>query len=223
MKMGAMFEWWVQTVFDHPVTEPEWYWDQEFESLWEALDLTDALTVRYLTRVFLEPELLKRYSLEQVAQGIWFLIGEASPGKQGYALISPRVVLGERVACIQAMAEFFRNFAAPAAPGPADTECDPFHGACFMWWDLLWHTFPMEGGVRGGGPELHWTCLQVMTEILDLPSELCQVSALHGLNHWHLQYASQVEQIVDAFLGKTIGLTPRVLDYASKVRLGLSM
>jgi hypothetical protein len=25
MKMGAMFERWVQTVFDHPVTEPEWF------------------------------------------------------------------------------------------------------------------------------------------------------------------------------------------------------
>jgi hypothetical protein len=221
--MSATFGQWVQTVFDHPVSEPEWYWNEEFESRWEVLDLTDALTVRYLTRIFMRPELLNRYSLEQVAQGIWFLIGESSPGKQGYALISPELVLGERVACIQAMAEFFRSFVAPAVREPADTEFDPFQGACFMWWDLLWHTFPTNGGMPGGEPELHWTCLKVMSEILDLPSELCQLSALHGLNHWHLQYANQVKQIVDAFLDKTIGLTPRVLDDASKARLGLSM
>jgi len=98
--MSATFEQWVQTVFDHPVSEPEWYWDEEFELLWEVLDLTDALTVRYLTRIFLRPEPLNRYSLEQVGQGI-----------------------------------------------------------C---------------GVPGGEPELHWTCLEVMTKILDLPSELAK-------------------------------------------------
>ena len=86
--MSATFEQWVQTVFDHPVSEPEWYWDEEFEPLWKVLDLTDALTVRYLTRIFLRPEPLNRYSLDQVAQGIWFLIGESSPGQQGYSLIS---------------------------------------------------------------------------------------------------------------------------------------
>jgi hypothetical protein len=92
MKMSATFEQWAQTAFDHPFAEPEWYWDQGFESLWEALGLTDALTVRYLTRVFLEPELLKRYSLEQVAQGIWFLIGEAQARLRPH---QPRSSLGK--------------------------------------------------------------------------------------------------------------------------------
>jgi hypothetical protein len=162
-------------------------------------------------------------TFEQVAQGIWFLIGEASPGKQGYALISRGVVLEKRLACIEAMAEFFSKLCCACSSRASRHRVRPFHVAYFMWWDLLWHTFPMNGRVRGGGPELHRTCLKVMTEILDLPSALCQFSALHGLNHWHLQYASQVEPIVDTFLGKTIGLTPRVLDYASKARLGLSM
>jgi hypothetical protein len=220
--MSVTFEQWVQNVFDHPVREPEWYWDEDFDVLWESLGLSDALTVRYLTRIFLEPYRLKRYSLDQVGQGIWFLIGESSPGEPGYALLRPEVALPERLACIQAMAEFFRNFVMPAAPGPADTNSDPFHSACFMWWDLFWHTFTDEEQ-RAGTPELHRTCLKVLTEILNLPSELCRLSALHGLNHWHShpRYAEKVEQIVDAFLGKTPDLTPSVLEYAQKARLGL--
>jgi len=52
----AAFEQWVQAVFDHPPKEPEWYWDEDFDSLWDSVGLSDAVTVTYLTRLFLEPE-----------------------------------------------------------------------------------------------------------------------------------------------------------------------
>ena len=51
--MSVTFEQWVETVFDHPVHKPEWYWDDGFDLLWESLGLFDVLTVRYLTRLFL--------------------------------------------------------------------------------------------------------------------------------------------------------------------------
>jgi hypothetical protein len=59
-----------------------------------------------------------------------------------------------------------------------------------------------------------------MTEILKLSSDLCRLSALHGLNHWHERHADQVEQIVDNFLNETTDLTPRVLEYATIARVG---
>jgi hypothetical protein len=58
-----------------------------------------------------------------------------------------------------------------------------------------------------------------MAEVLDLPAELYQISALHGLGHRHHQ---RVEQIIDDFLAaKRAAFTPRVLEYASQTRLGL--
>ena len=69
------FDDWVEAVFAHPTSEPEWYWDKDFDEYWDALGLSDALTVEYMTRLFLDPSQLKRYSLGQVAQAIWFLIG----------------------------------------------------------------------------------------------------------------------------------------------------
>lgn len=217
--MPIAFEEWVQTCFDHPFTEPEWFWGDGFDSLWESLGLSELVAVNYLTRLFLEPQHLKPYSLKQVAQGIWFLVAETSPSQSSYALLRPYIALRERLACIQSMTEFFRNFVAPAAPGPADTESDEFHGVCYMWWDLLWHTFASADG-REGEPELHQTCMEVMSAVLELPSELCRLSALHGLNHWHRDFREEVEQVIDAFLANASDITPGISEYASKARTG---
>lgn len=59
-----------------------------------------------------------------------------------------------------------------------------------------------------------------MANILTIPSELCQLSALHGLNHWHLHHAQKVEQIVDDFLQGPLSLRNRIIEYAAEARLG---
>ena len=219
-KVTAQFEQWIRAAFDHPPKEPEWYWDEDFDSFWDSIGLSEAVTVSYLTRLFLEPNHLKPYSLPQVAQGIWFLIGGSSPSKACYGLINPGIALGERVPCIRAMAEFFRNFVAPATHGPAETDSDPFHGACYMWWDILpfrpWRGEPLEGE-----PDVHNACVNAMTEILQLPSDVCRISALHGLNHWQEHYTEQVERVIDSFLRNATEIVPRIREYAMQARAGL--
>ena len=215
--MSVTFEDWVRTVFDHLAQGPEWYWDPGFAEFWETLEISDPLTVNYLTRLFLDSSQLKPYSLQQVAQGIWFLIGDSSPAQPSHTLLQPEVHLQERVACIQAMSHFFRSFVAPAAPGTAEIDSDPFHIACYMWWDI----FPSFGGTQSGEPEIHQACLEVMEEVLPLPSELCQISALHGLNHWHLHYAAETQRIIDQFLANGSAITPRVREYALHARRGM--
>jgi hypothetical protein len=56
--------------------------------------------------------------------------------------------------------------------------------------------------------------------VLSLPSELCQLSALHGLNHWRLHHGSHVEQTIDAFLAATAGVSPLIREYAAAARAG---
>src|SRR5207248_8397337 len=217
----ATFDQWLTAAFDHPVQKREWYWDEDFDTYWDRLQLSDAVTVEYMTNLFLAPDQLKRYSLEQVAQGIWFLIGESSPRKSAYALLNAEVPLDERVDCIRAVANFFRIFVVPLAPSRANEQNDHFQEACFMWWDIFpTHGGPIYGNNTGGEPELHVACLNTMAEILSIRSELCQLSALHGLNHWHSSYGEKVEEIVDTFLVKTVGLTTRIIEYAGKARVG---
>ena len=90
------------------------------------------------------------------------------------------------------MREFFRSFVAPATPGLADTNSDPFHGVCYMWWDIL-SLRPFRGDSPVGEPELHDACLKAMSEILELRSDVCRISALHGLNHWQENYRDTIE------------------------------
>ena len=92
--MSGTFEQWLQASFDHvpPTTlkEQDWYWDEGFESFWDPLCITDVVAVRYMTRLFLKSGCLNVYSLEQVAEGIWFLIGGSSPSKSSQALFESR-------------------------------------------------------------------------------------------------------------------------------------
>jgi hypothetical protein len=88
-----------------------------------------------------------------------------------------------------------------------------------MWWDI----FPTYGCSNAEEPKLHSACLETMAEILTIPSELCQLSALHGLNHWHLHHAEKVEALVDEFLQQAHGLTPRIIEYAAIARSGRAL
>src|SRR5579864_7150522 len=115
--MSATFEQWLEFVFSNPVRKREWYWDEDFDSRWEALELADTLIVQYVTRLFGEPEILKPYSLDQVEQGLWFLVGDASPGGSSKTLLRREAALLDRVACIHAMSSFFRNFVLAVTPG----------------------------------------------------------------------------------------------------------
>jgi len=245
--MSATFEQWLEFVFNNPVREHEWYWDEDFDSRWETLELTDALIVQYMTRLFLEPEVLRPYSLDQVEQGLWFLVAESSPGCSSKALLRREAVLLDRVACIHAMSSFFRNFILAVTPGHFDPKAPTIGvtGAAYMWWDI----FPMHFYMRSHlpepaellsmrerfkqlgidlskvleleiEPEIHQATVSVMSEVLDLPSETCQFSALHGLGHWHAHHPEQVEQIVDAFLARHKDLRPHLIEYACSARLG---
>jgi len=214
--MSAAYEVWIREVFDHPESDPDWCWSEDFDDRWEALGLTAELMVEYLTRLFLEPGVLRGYTLGQMARAIWFLVGESSPGQPAHALIWPGAPLAQRVRGVRAIPSFFGKLVAPAAPGPVDTEADPFHMACYMWWDV----FPSWGRAGCGEPEIHRACLEAMEEILTIPTDLCRISALHGLNHWHLNHPAEVHRIIDAFLQEGSGLSEKLREYAQVARTG---
>jgi hypothetical protein len=256
-KMSTTFEQWLEFVFNNPVRKRAWYWDEDFDSRWEALELTDALIVQHMTRLFLQPGVLRSYSLEQAEQGLWFLLGESSPGCSSKTLLTHEVALLDRVACIHAMSSFFRDFILDVTPDHFDPKAPTIGvtGSAYMWWDIFPLRFYMRSQLPGPTgaasllsrlekfklgaelhnavlkkmadeveidiePEIHQATLRVMSEVLDLPSETCQFSALHGLGHWHAHHPEQVERIVDAFLSRNKDLRPHLLEYASRARLG---
>src|SRR5262249_46181317 len=63
------FEEWIKFIFDHTVTKPEWYWDNDLHFVADP-----EIMFKYMTHLFLNPKvLLEQYTPEQLDQGFWFL------------------------------------------------------------------------------------------------------------------------------------------------------
>jgi hypothetical protein len=65
------FDEWIASIFDQPVTQPEWYWDCD-DGFWDGPAIT---IVEYMTRLFMEANTaLKPFSDAQAAQGLYAVI-----------------------------------------------------------------------------------------------------------------------------------------------------
>lgn len=211
------FDEWVVHVFDHPASDPKWYFDLDAE-YWHG---PPAAVVAYLTRLFEDPgPHVARYSNEQLGQGFWYV---ASNGASGYmfALLDEQVELEARVRCVRAIGALFaRLFAPRCSPHLSHLDepgANPLNVSCYMWWDLI----PFLG--RPDDPsrrEIDDACLGVMERTLDLDSIACRESALHGLGHWHGGYPRRVESAIDAFLTAHPDLRPELVRYAQSARSG---
>ena len=68
--------------------------------------------------------------------------------------------------------------------------------------------------------ELDLTCLEAMQRALDLDSDACRESALHGLGHWKYAYPQKVQAIIDAWLARHQEVTDELKTYALAARRG---
>jgi hypothetical protein len=211
------FEQWVQHVFSHPVGDSPWYFDTDAE-LWDGEPL---LTVQHLTRLFESPErLLKEYSAEQLERGVWYL---ACGGQEfTHALLDISVPWAVRQRGLQSIQTFYREFFAIGCSDElghlCKTRSTPINGACYMWWDMFPSWGHPEDATRQDEDQ---TILQVIENILDVASEACRESALHGLGHWQPHYPGAVRSIVDEFLSRKPQISAELREYALAARSGV--
>src|SRR5881628_1430489 len=132
---------WVGHVFDHPVTDPAWYWADD-APFWD-LRRNSSLMVAYLTRLFREPDAhLARFAPAQINQGLWYVV---SPSCSDYAfcVFDAAVPLVERVECVGSVFDLYaRCFARLCSNhyghldrGPEPPS--PVNSICYMFWDLF--------------------------------------------------------------------------------------
>lgn len=150
------FEQWSAFVFDHEVTEPEWY--REIDWMYTPTNF-----LSHCTRLFSEAgSLLDRYSREQLFQGFWLLLGEVDDW-----LWDSEVGSKSREDCIRSMVSVFKQLFV----------IDRLRFTCHMWWDCLRYF--------GDDPDpiTLEAIFQACCEILAMPNPEVWDSALHGLGH----------------------------------------
>lgn len=186
--------------FDYFSTDLE---GQEYD---EAVPSSPAILVGHLTELFSKfGQIAPKYSLAQVDQGIWGILGEKL--RLYEFVFDDSVPLPDRLECIRSMYYAYSDFAAKL-----EGKLDPSLSGFFMWWDLVLHGFwaPSKPFVVGT-----WKCdaskldaesrvvLDVMFEtlkrILELPNTETQRCALHGLGHLHHpKVRDTVQHYIDA-------------------------
>jgi hypothetical protein len=87
-----------------------------------------------------------------------------------------------------------------------------------MWWDIL-PCYPDLDAPEVDPADAE--VLDVMRRTLELDSEVCIQSALHGLGHWHYTHRG-AQEIIDTFLAERGDeLRPDLAEYAQAARIGM--
>lgn len=126
---------WLRLVFDHDVPEDsdsmdeenqepaEWYWQEDFH-----VSNTQRLLAHFSRLCHEWNRATKPYTLEQVNQGVWFLLGP--PVRLGEELANVKVPTEARIECVRAMLRPYADFV-------AGSQIEVMENCFEMWWDML--------------------------------------------------------------------------------------
>jgi hypothetical protein len=215
---------WLDYVFDRPVEEDQWYWqeDEEGDPLdwWKPAPLVIA---NYMTQLFEHPEaLVDRYSDEQINQGLWFIMGVSNFMYHQTALddIVPFRVQERWIRSLLSLysslfAERCAEYFGHCDDGPELAR--PLNSACYMLWDMgnlyevatsIWYR------------HLVTPVFDVLEQVLSLDALACRESSLHALGHIQDHHPQRVAGIIDQFLRSAEPGDPRLCEYAEHARAG---
>jgi hypothetical protein len=208
---------WIAYVFDHAVTEPEWYSSAGASD--EEWPDAPVVIVTHIAETFEHGrELLSRFSDEQLNQGFWFLFGNSKPDFM-FALLDEKIPVAIRLRALRSFVPLFEQvMAARCSPHLSyldEQPANPLNSSCYMWFDELLDRFSPQELERA---QLDAELLVTLRRILDIPHDACRESALHGIGHWVGRYP-QLADTVDEFLSNACSLRPELITYAERARI----
>jgi len=106
--------------------------------------------------------------------------------------------------CIRSMTHLFKQLFAT----------EPLDGSVFMWWDSLcyeWHCGNRDRQRGGEDMSMQDVMFEVLAELLQNDSEICQDAALHGLGHLH---HPATQELIENYITQHDSLTDKRRQYA---------
>ncbi len=204
---NATFREFVSFLFDRDVvpipmqgngsTKP-WYWRAEV-----AFDPTKVAS--FYIALFTTPDkVLENYSPEQLNQGFWAIQSSNLQCAITEVIWDQTLPFDIRESCVRSMFHLYELLFSKVS---LETAAD-------MWWDSIaydWHC-GIRTRVKGGEDEqMQDVIFDTLGKILRLPSEECQMAALHGLGHLHHPETSPV---IGAYLAQRPEIDTDLKEYA---------
>lgn len=219
------YEDWVNHIFDHPILDPKWWWQDEdsgYFQYWPGEQNDPKRCLAYLTRLFQEAgRLPERFTNWQIDQGLNYLVSNSC---SDYMFVLKNVDLpwSDRRACFDAMITLYRDLMPTVYKHTSEelfrlglqNEHPTF--ACFMWWDII----PLYGRMPVPDADLiDDAVINIFEQVILMDSEPCQESVIHGLGHWHNGVPDRTELIVKRYLART-DISPGMREYAQQALYG---
>lgn len=206
---------WIDYIFNHPVTGPEWYHAEDAPPWAGSPDQIPALISETFERA---GELLAPFPDDRLNQGFWCLhfsditVAEA-------AKATPRVVRS----FIPLFEQLMTPRCTPHLGHLSEKGGSPLNESCYMWWDSL--RFDLWHGTPHCTPwsSLHDEIVITQQRLLAIPHDACHESALHGLGHLIHDYPErrgELTRVVDELLWRNPDLRPELIAYAAQAKAG---
>ena len=208
---------WIAHIFDHPATDPAWYWEQDAPE-WDGGSEQVAL---FIAETFERSgELLSQFSDAQLNQGFWYLVSGISSDFM-HALNDQAAPLSVRLRALRSFVPLFEQvIAVRCSQHLSHLDQQPanvLNSACYMWWDVLPLKSEPEKADRA---EFDGEVLRVLSRLLAIPHDACRESAFsHGISEWQFDYP-KIQGVVDDFLASTPGLRAELVSYAQRAKVG---
>lgn len=196
--------------------------------------LSERDTLKMVTRLFeSSEESLSGFSHKQVADGLGYLSNEIEDSLRG--LYNIDISFEERLRAVRSVFSLFRDgFGRFCDDSMVDDSKNPVNSLCFMFWDAsqvslyLFATNPNDDF----RDELADASIDILEEILMLPSIASQESALHGLGHAIMiaegvfqnerkrEIVSRIKKIIERYISEKKP-AKKLLDYAHQAKTGM--
>jgi hypothetical protein len=213
------FDEWVRQVFDHPVKERAWYWDEEI------MEAPPRQFISFGTKLFRNSQThLNPFSDAQVNAGLHLILSN-NASAQIFALKEESIPIEERLGFLDALFDLTRDtFGVRCTPHlshldrqHAPNSVSPLNDICYMLWDI----FIIYGDREDPKVDLlNRSCLHVVKRSLALKNIAVIEGALHGLGHFCLRYPNEAETAIDHFLESNPRIPSELLSYAKAARAG---
>jgi hypothetical protein len=220
------YDQWIEEIFNHPVSEPAWYFAEANESyaLWDLYRNHPQITLEYITRTFEESAKLPLlFSDGQIADGLNYIVNPSCSDIFSTVVnVKESVRFEAQLRCIEAIYTVYEQLfsvrcSIQLSASKRDQTNRNLNILCFMWWDML----PVYGGTdQIIAEKMNSAMLDVIVRISKLKSEACQKAALHGLSEWYFIYPQKVSALVKEFLVRHPQISPELKNYAEKASWG---
>ena len=214
--MHARYQEWLKHVFDHPVTSPEWHFDEDAPAfIAGAADVVHLMadTFRNSGRD------LAGFTDTQVDQGLWYLASFSASNYFG-ELQDGATPLRRRILAIKSILSLYQDCFRPRCTETLGHLDEPgaseLNSICYMFWDVGPLTCLADAPDR---IKLEDAVFETLEAVLAIPHRACRESAFHGLGEMSHASPDRVREVVGRFLA-CANIDEPLRAYASNAREG---